>query len=362
MGGGASVSESVGNQGQMAQALKIGLETLDLNQTVLFTLYRRVVLPIDGFVFWVRAELLRPGSLINTFVPNSVTPNQISVVDKGPLQFEAKGSLHQTTVNKQDPAESFSVNRMIFTSEQRVNDLTEVAPNSMYLAKTDNQRYAFSSRSMWYKQADLYHYSGDAVYPTMASQIIDNIADLDLQSVVVSNSLPIWLGLNQFFPVYPSYLVPDNVKPPYASVHIGDDDTYPMQSGATHDSTGSRWQLARDTVRVVTYGVRNDTIMDWLDYVNDFTLANPDVLGVMNSPIPRDAKRWQTEISALAQRKVVTFDASYYQSRIKDVSLQLIREAFIDEFLPAPYSGIPGSGTIGYLTIGRGSIGIELVP
>ena len=179
---------------------------------------------------------------------------------------------------------------MIFTSKTPVNDLNEVAPNQMYLATTNGQRYAFSTRSMWYRQAGLYHYSGDAVYPALETQIIDFPAQLNEREVVVSNSLPIWLGLNQFFPVYPSFLVPDNLPPPYASVHIGDNDTYPMQSGATHDATGTRWQLARDTVRVTTYGVRNDTIMDWMDLVNQYTLDNPGVLGVMNSPLPRDAK------------------------------------------------------------------------
>lgn len=340
MSSGGSVAETLGNQGQLRGLLARGLDNLDQDQTVTWTLYKRVVLPADGFVFWVRAVTLSPSAVVNSSPVNSFAPNQGPVVTQLAPTFTAQGSLHHTTVNRQDADESFSVNRMIFTSKQPVNDLNEVAPDSLYLATTNGQRYAFSSRSMWYRQADLYHYSGDAVYPTLATQIIDWPQELNQRDVVVSNSLPIWLGLNKFFPVYPSYLVPDNLRPPYASVHIGEEDTSPLQSGATHDATGTRWQLAKDVVRVTTYGVRNDTIMDWLDYVNRYTLENPDVLGVMNSPVPRDAKRGQTEISTIAQKKVISFDASYYQSRVRDVSRQLIKKALLELFL-APDEVIP---------------------
>lgn len=308
------VDEATGNQGQMSAALAAGLDTLDLNYTVTWNLYQRMVLPLDGFVFWVNARLLNSSEV------------------QGQLTFDAKGSLHHTTTNRQDADESFSVNRMIFTTNQRVNDLAEIAPDSLYLATTNGQRFAFSSRSMWYKQADLYHYSGDAVYPALATQIIDEPSQLN-RELVVSNSLPLWLTFNQQFPVYPSFLVPDNIRPPYASVHIGEDDTSPMQAGAFHDSIGSRWQLAKDTVRVTFYGVRNDAIMDWLDAVTAYTLNNPGVLGVMNTPVPRDAKRGQTEISAIAQKKVVVFEADYYQKRIRDASRQLITKALLEDFL-----------------------------
>jgi hypothetical protein len=328
----SNIDEFAGNQGQMRSALSAGLDVVDQDQTVTWTLYRRVVLPADGFVFWVRAVVLSPGALVNSSPANSFAANQVPGVQPAPT-FEAQGSLHHTTVNRQDLDESFSVNRMIFTSKTPVNDLNEIAPDAMYLATTNGQRYSFSSRSMWYRQAGLYHYSGDAVYPALASQIIDYPSELNQRDVVVSNSLPIWLTLNQFFPVYPSLLVPDNIHPPYASVHIGEDDTVPMQAGTTKDSTGSLWQLAKDTVRITTYGVRKNTIMDWLEYVKEYTLANPGVLGVMNSPVPRDAKRGQTEISAIAQKKVIQIDASYYQARIQQLSRQLITKALLEDFI-----------------------------
>ena len=332
MASGPSVTEAVGNQGQMSSTLRAGVETLDLQQTVTFTLYQRVVLPADGFVFWVKADQLSPSALANRSPLNTTTPNQPLVTETPALTFEASGSLHHTTINRQDPDESFSTHRMVFTSLQPVNDLALTSPDHLYLATTDGEQYAFSTRSGWYRQAGLYHYSGDAVYPSLATQIVNHPSELNLQQVV-SNSLPLWLTFNQLFPVYPAFLVPDNIKPPYAAVSIDENDTHPMQAGPFFDREGNRWQLARDSVRVVTYGVRNDTILDWLDLVSQYTLDNPSVLGVMNSPVPRESKRGQAEISTLAQKKLIEIEASYYQSRLNSVVLQTIKSAFIEDFI-----------------------------
>ena len=314
-GGGGSVFETTGNQGQMASALRAGLETLDLQQTITFVLYKRIVLPVDGFVFWVNASVLAPGSYDSAYS----------------LMFEAQGSLHHTTINRQDPSESFSVHRMIFTSIQPINDLARIDPQYMYLATTDGEQYAFSTRSGWYRQAGLYHYSGDAVYASLASQILNNPNDLG-QAQVVSNSLPIWLQLNKLFPVYPSYLVPDNLEPPYAVIHIDEDGTHPMQSAPYWDVDGNRWQLAKDHVEVTTYGVRNNMVMDWIDSVQNYALNNSSAFGIMNSPVPRDAKRGQVEISALSQKKTILFDVNYYQTRMNSIAQQFIKSAFIEGF------------------------------
>lgn len=342
MSGGGSVEEVSGAAGQMKSDLFAGLDVIDLNQTVTFTKYQRVVLPADGFVFWVRADQFDPSALVNTATLNRVTPNQPRVISQPAPSFDAQGSLHHTTVNRQNEDESSSTNRMIFTAKEQIDDLNDIAPDAMYLATVGGLRFAFSTRSMWYKQAGLYHYSGDAVYPALASQIIESAHDLQALGTVVSNSLPIWLTLNDLFELYPSYLVPDNIVPPYASVHIDEDSTTPMQSAAWHDETGTRWQLVKDVVKVTTYGIRNDMIMDWLDLVNQYALDNPTVMGIMNSPVPRDAKRGQTEISAIAQKKVITFEVNYYQSRVQNISRQLILNAFL-KYIIAPLPHTPRS-------------------
>ena len=222
-----TATEAMGALGQAGTALQAGLDVLDLNYEVTFTLYRKVVSPIDGYVFWVRGDIVVPSAY-----PDGVYPED--------LTFQVKGSLHHTTINNQDPDESFSTNRMIFTTGQYVNDLADIDPQTMYLAETNGQRYTFSTRSGYYRQVDLYHYSGDAVYPTMDTQIIDSADDLNLHEPVVSNSLPIWLRLNSLFPVYPAMLVPDNKRPPYAVINIGEEDTTPMQAAPVTTLDGSR--------------------------------------------------------------------------------------------------------------------------
>ena len=309
-----AISSSTGMGGQIAGPLAAGLNVIDQDQEVNFVLYYRRVLSLDGSVFWVNSALINENGQ--------------------PTSFNARGSLHQTTQNTQDPDESMSVNRMVFTSLTEIDQLAAVAPDTLWMGFTDSQRYAFSTRSGWYKQAALYHYSGDAVYPPFDTQIIDNMDNLDLTNVVVSNSLPIWLTLNSLFPVYPSYLIPDNTVPPYASVHIGEDDTTPMTAGATHDSTGTRLQLAKDRVRIATYGVRNDTVMDFLDLVQAYALANPDKMGVMNIPVPVDAKRGQVEIGTLAQKKFINFEVNYYQHRLNNLTRQLILTSLFGPILP----------------------------
>jgi len=52
----------------------------------------------------------------------------------------------------------------------------------------------------------------------------------------------------------------------------------------------------------------------------------------MNSPIPRDAKRGQTEFSVLAQKKVIDFEVDYWQRRSRDQARQLIRQALCQVF------------------------------
>lgn len=365
---GSSVQETATSEGLMNPALKAGLGVLDANATLNFTLYKRVVLPVDGFVFWVRADILSPSALVNSTVVNRWTANQARVIQTPAPVMAVPGSLHHTTLNQQDQAESFSLQQFRFSTPQPVDVLTAIQPDELWIGDWKTLRLAFSSRSGFYEQAGMFHYAGDALYPALATQVIDSPDQLLSRQVVVSNSLPIWLKLATLFPVFPSFLVPDNIRPPYAAIHIGEDDTYPMQSAPWHDSTGTRWQLVRDTVRVTTYGVRNDTFMDWLDLVTQYTLDNPGIMGIMNSPVPRDAKRGQTEFGIIAQKKVITFEADYYQTRVRDVARQLIKEAFIKVYPgaqpPGPYNPIlpPGVFIIGYGAIGINYIGSDFGP
>ena len=169
-----SVAEALLAPGQLAAALQSGLAQLAGPQQVTFTQYSKSTIPTDGYVFWVTTGA--------TIVAN--------------------GSIHYATQRRQNEDDTFAVNSVDFTSEQEITAFNEIAPGLLWvgaitgaLAAQDsiNLQFAFSGRSSLYFRANLWHYLGDAVYPALASQLINSMADLPA-GPIVSNSLPIWLS------------------------------------------------------------------------------------------------------------------------------------------------------------------------
>jgi hypothetical protein len=313
---------------QMEAVLDLGVDTLSANQTITFQKYIRIVLPLDGFVFWVNATLLSTAAILAASGGATYAATSAATV-------QAPGSLHYATDVRQSEDETLAASHVIFTSEIPIQDLSYVSPNVMYLGNFDGRRFAFSSRGPFYQQSKLYHYRGDAVYPALASQIVDTLAALDTVDVVVSNSLPIWLALDPSnpplpyyvpgtrVPLYPSFAVPDNLPPPYAAVHIPPESTRSLQTTAVIDSEGGAWLLASERVRITFYGLRNSAVMDFLAFANQYSV-DTDIFGVMNMPLIRDEKRTQAEMRVLAMKKTIEFEISYYQNRVRDVALQFI--------------------------------------
>lgn len=293
-----TIEESLGHQSQLNAALVEGVNSLSQDQTIVFTLYTRQVLPLDGFIFWFKTD----------------------------RTFTASGSLHYSVDTNQREDETISVNHVVFTANEQVEDLNVIAPQTMWIGTFGELRFSFSSQANFYEQAGLWHYRGDAIYPAMESQIVDSAANLDLANVVTSNSLPIWLTLNALMPVYPSFLIPDNIVPPYAAVHIDPAGTSAIQSAPHFTSTLTHMQLVRDKVKITIYGSRNTNALDYQDYIFNHSL-NTDDIGIMNMPVIRDEKRTQNEISVVAMKKSIEFDVSYYQTRINTASRQFILQS-----------------------------------
>lgn len=318
------VTETVGKP--LQSVLDLGVNTLSSNQTVTFTQYVRVILPMDGFIFWVKADLLSESALYNAYKYNQLTYDALPTVITPAKTITIRGSLHYSTVMKQDEDATNPKNEIIFTAESEVMDFNAVGSNVLYLSEVDGVQYTFSRQGSFYLQANLYHYRGIAVNPVMGTQVINSIAELDPSSMIVSNSLPLWLTLDRFFPMYPSYAVLPNLAPPYASVHIEPKATESIGSAPVITSTTSHYQLVTDTARIIIYGVRNNQILDWMDYVFQYTL-DYETMGIMNMPTIRDEKRTQVEITALAIKKSVEFKINYYQSRVNDIARQMILSA-----------------------------------
>lgn len=321
-----SVAESENAGTPLNAALDAGLVTLSADQTIEFIPYARLVLPMDGFIFWVRADLLSPSALYNSGAFNEVTYNLPRAANGAPVSIGVKGSLHVSVDLKQSEDETLAFNHVLFTTSEQIRALDEINPTELFIGQFQGKQFAFSRQGNYYEQSGLYHYLGDAINGAMAAQIIDDVNTFDTQSRVVSNSLPLWLTLNTVMPVYPSFLVPPNVLAPYAAVHIDPDSTQAIQSAPLIDRVGTHTQLVQERVKFTIYGLRNDAALDFQDMIFQYSL-DTDSIGIMNMPVIRDEKRTQPEIAAIAIKKTFELDVNYYQSRVQDITRQFILSA-----------------------------------
>ena len=159
----------------------------------------------------------------------------------------------------------------------------------------------------------------------MASQIIDNPTLPISIPQIATNSLPIWIGLN-LLPamgnvIYPAFLLPSNFLPPYMGVNIT--ETEPLEAFPYIDANGDHTQLMRDKVKITMYGNGNNAALDFLDFINQYSL-DYDNIGIMNMPRVFDEKRTQSELGIIAAKKTIEFEVSYYQHRANAITRQLI--------------------------------------
>jgi hypothetical protein len=304
----------------LAASLAAGVDNISYSQVIPFTLYKKLVLPVDGFVFWVKGDLVQPDIL----PPNT------------PATVKIKGSLHYSTEVGQHEDGTVAYNTVVFTALSEIDTFKEVNPQVLYLADFEGIRFSFSSRGKFYEQANLYHYMGTAVSSVMETQIIDTQAELDALEPIVSNSLPIWLAMRSYVPpypgftcpinLYPSFLVPDNWPPPYGAVHI--EDTRSLVETATLTRNLTSEQLAAETVRVTTYGVPHRVIVDFLNFVIQYSY-DWNFIGIMNMPIIVDEKRTASELGVLAQKKTIEFKISYLQRSVRDIARQFIKHCVV---------------------------------
>lgn len=373
----AGVDEAAYAKPPLGSDVAEGIKALSATETVIFNLYVKVVLPLDGYVFWVRASSLSAAALYNNAQFNQVVLNQAQTNTVNvATSITAVGSFHYATELRQEETETFSVNKIVFTSLVQIDEFNSIGPNEMYLAEYEGILFGFSSHGNYYVQADTWHYNGHAVYSDMMTQIIDDARVFDTKSLIVSNSLPFWLQLNNVinggglnaagigqmviggspvgnslqigawppWPIrpnyptlvlYPSFLVEQNLTNHFGSVHIPPELTRPIAAAPAFGPTYSRQQLVEDTVRITLYGLRNDEVLDFIDFVAQLTL-DTGAVGLMNIPIPHDEKRGQPELQAIAQKKTVEFRVNYLQTRMNTLARQLIKQATETIIVNAP--------------------------
>jgi hypothetical protein len=330
----ATIFETTGAPRELGAGLQQGVNTLSYNQDMPFDLYKRLVLPIDGFAFWIKASLLPEyyDSLYNTTPMNQTTPNQGAVkpvltpLQAKVLHFRALGSLHLTQVTEMQEAKVYTRQRVVFTCLQEVDHLDATAPDEMYFTTLPNgSKAAFSALESRYFQSGLWHYVGLGLFNVNSTQVIDDLSKLDT-SQIVSNSLPIWLSLGtNELPVYPSYLSLANINPPYVVADIT--STTALASAPTYYDKTSQYQLSRDEVRFTMWGLNNAKALDW-----QYKVLNQSYFleyGIGNCPVPVDEKEPQNEFQVIGQKKSMVLTVNYYQERARNIAMQLIERALV---------------------------------
>jgi hypothetical protein len=318
-----SGTEAGGQQSQIQSTLNAGAEQISDVQEVEFEKYQKYVLTEDGSVFW------------------SATGEVTNV----------KGSLHYATDRVQQEDQTIGTNSVILTSERLISEFNVIDPQFMWIGRWPTSeaspplQVVFGQRGGLYEEANIWHYSGFAVYPAMSSQIIRNPNDLPA-GPIVSNSLPIWLA-NPFttvdgvtVPVYPSFLIPDNAVPPYVSAHIDPEKTITLQaaprvskpvqvpnSGASPFYRFSVSALCRDEVKLILYGFTNEMAWGYVAFIEETSLGGS--FGLANSPFPTDMKRPQVEITTLAQKKEIIVEANYNQGAADAIARRYILSASV---------------------------------
>lgn len=308
----AKVQEGPANQSQAQATLRDGLEVLALNTEIEFLAYSRTVLPLDGYIFW--------------------NPT---------VTFSYVGSLHYSQNIEQNVDETVGLAQVMFSSEEKVTQF-EGPGDTIFIASIGGFRFAFSRQSGFYGPSGEWHYVGTSVIPAFASTLLDTPGAIDPEQAVVSNSMPVWLALNSWtnpFPdqaparsgitLYPSFMVPPNLAPPYGSVYIPDDYPVALEAVPLIGPSRSHSQLVYDKVQITLYGLQNNAALDFHDFVIQYLTINQDGVGLRNTPVIRDANRTQAELQTKAMKKTFEIEVNYYQQRLFTMARTLIKEATI---------------------------------
>jgi hypothetical protein len=258
-----------------------------------------------------------------------------------PTDVQVMGSFHYNTEIQQLEDAVFDSNTVIFSSLSEIQAFNQLGPDHMYICHYTSPDggttivFAFSSRGRLYEQSDLYHYVGSALKSRTQTQIVDDITQFS-PTLVVSNSLPIWLYMPNYvppypgftceFPLYPSYLVDDNLPPPFGSVHI--EDTKTLVMGTQYGPKMESDQLCREKVRIHMYGVTNQMASDFVSFVEQYS-KDWMTLGLADTPAVYDRKQPSSEFRVLANYKTVEFDINYRQVESRNQARQLIQHAIV---------------------------------
>jgi len=287
-----------------------GYQQLSGQQKITFTKYVQRVLPVDGWVFWVKASLIDG--------------------EAAPFTKVYSGTLHQSVNQTQEATKTNAVTNIILTANKPIDELKEVSATVMWLGEYDGSKFSFNVQNAFYDNARQYHYAGDAVYVENTPNIIDDIDDLDLENGIVTNCIPVFITLNEQVQIYPAFLAPTNLKPPYATIEVK--DTRGIAAGQSYNPFEDSGMLQWDKVELTIYGLRKKQLSDFLKYLENQQLVT-EAFGMYWLPSVQNENVPQSEINVLTNKKVLNFDVNYTFDAVRSQAEAFIRSITVDFFI-----------------------------
>lgn len=308
---------------QAGSALRDAQIAIGLDQQIDFRVYNRIVLPIDGYVFWQYKRTEKLAGLLE-------------------ISQEIEQSDDQT----------YGAASVSFATSGEVVGFTRQPIDELWVGVFRGTRFAFPQQRGFFAADALWHYLGRAISPIMAKTLLDEDGTIDPTRAIVSNSLPLWLAMNAYTPIfrpppagkpkvliYPAKFVPPNLPAPYITVRISEGDTESLQYTPIIDPrSDSSYQLMSDRVRVKLVGLQADEGIDF--YRRALLYMSPDgpeEMGLMEVSGIRDSiERQAAELQTVSQEKVIDFRVSYVQQRVREVAWQFITSVTATFMVPAP--------------------------
>jgi hypothetical protein len=281
-------------------------------KNITFTKYVRRVLPVDGWVFWVKSSLIEG--------------------EVAPFSKVYLCSTHIQRNQTQEATKTNSISSIGLTVNKKIEDLHEVNQSVMWLGEYQGVKFSFNAQANYYEEANIFHYAGDAVYIENTPNIIDDIEDLDLdlENGIVTNCIPIFITLNQQVQIYPAFLAPTNLKPPYATIEVK--DTRGIAAGQSYNPFEDSSLLSWDKVELTIYGLRKKQLSDFLKYLENQQLVT-EAFGMYWLPSVQNENVPQSEINVLTNKKVLNFDVSYTFNAVRSQAEAFIRSVTVDFFV-----------------------------